>query len=105
MCTKHLWLNPLQLYNEVEFRCDPDTEACLGLDVGKHFQFGPSIFFFALDTLVQMAKIEGMKRELGFNIKTQTKAHLSREQVVEEYCGDKGILEEKVELIKKEVPH
>ena len=45
------------LYHEIEFVCDERTGAFLGLSVREQFQFGPSKFF-ALDTLLQMKKME-----------------------------------------------
>ena len=108
------------VYHQIQFVYAPNTGAFLGLNVREQFNFGPYTFL-ELDKLVQMKKIEKVKKwvpevvvrsqaahgaavgtekvkpkpDLGIFAKTQTKAHVMRETVLEESSDDDGAREEK----------
>ena len=114
------------LYHEIEFKYHERTGAFLGLNVREQFQFGPSQWF-PVETLIQMKKIAKVqswvppvnviresvhgagvlkqadpKKALGFFAKSQTKAHMLRDQLapVLEDEDDKDFMEQKGEELE-----
>jgi len=115
------------LYHEIEFKYHERTGAFLGLNVREQFQFGPSKWF-PVETLIQMKKIakvqswvppvnviresahgvgalaekKNPKKGLGFFARSQTKAHILRDQLApvveqEEEDEDEVFMEQKGE--------